>query len=124
MVIFYALAVFGVAIASIFTNGLVFALLFVGTSMLPCLAVATAKWSILKGDSQQKIVIPVISVFLLALAYWLSNGVWIQLFGYHLNGMTIGLMGALVGLLGVPLSWADPPKSPITPLSPDSTGRH
>ena len=107
VIISYTLAVFGVAIAFIFANFLVFALAFVGTSMLPCLAVAGAKWSILKGDGQQKIVGQVFSALLLALAYWLSNGVSIQLFGYHLSGVTIGLIGALVGLVGVPLSWAE-----------------
>jgi hypothetical protein len=118
VIILYTLAVFGVGIAFIFTNGIVFALCFLGTTMVPCIAVAGMKWGFLRGDKQQKVGVPLVAIALLGFAYWLSTGVSIQVMGHHLSGLALGLIGAFIGLVGVPLSWggstpnASPPEEP------------
>jgi hypothetical protein len=107
LVVFYTLAVFWMAITFIFTKDIVSALRFFGTAMIPLVAIAGLKWGVLKGDREQKIGVPLVAILLLAFAYWLSTGVSIQLFGYNLSGLELGLAGGFVGLVGVPLSWAD-----------------
>jgi hypothetical protein len=105
MIMLYTLAVFGIGTAIIFTGGFVFALCFVGTAMIPCIAVAGMKWGLLRGDRQQRIGVPLVAIMLLIFVYWLSTGVSIQVMGYHLSGLTLALIGGFVGLVGIPLSW-------------------
>jgi hypothetical protein len=107
VIVLYTLAIFGVAIAFIFINGVVFALYFLGTAMVPCIAVAGMKWGLLRGDKQQRVGVPLVAIALLVFAYWLSTGVSIQIMGHQVSGLALGLIGALIGLVGVPLSWGD-----------------
>jgi hypothetical protein len=111
VVVAYTLIVVGITIAFIFQNGLVFALCFLGTAMIPCIAVAGMKWGILMGDRQQKIGVPLVALALLGFAYWLSSAVSIQIGGTQLSGLVVGLIGAFIGLFGVPLSWGGTPVS-------------
>ncbi len=66
------------------------------------------------GDSQQKIGVPLLAVCLLLFAYWISGDVFITIVSTEISGFTLGLIGAFVGLVGVPLSWAGstPSKAP------------
>jgi hypothetical protein len=105
MVVLYTLAIFGMGVALIFTSGIVFVLYFVGTAMIPCVAVTGLKWGILRGDRQQRIGVPLVAVLLLAFGYWLSSDLSIFIFGHHLSGFALFLIGAFIGLVGVPLSW-------------------
>jgi Na+/phosphate symporter len=105
---FYILIIFGAAIGFAFSNGILFALSFLGTALLPCFAVGTIKWGIMLGDKQQKIGVPLAGLVLLALAYWLSGRVSLQLVGYHVSGLGLLLFSSLVGL-AVPLAWGGPP---------------
>ena len=107
MVVLYTLAIFGVGTAFIFTNGVVFALCFLGTAMVPCIAVAGMRWGLSRGDKQQRVGVPLVAIALLAFAYWLSTGVSIQIVGHHLSGLALGLIGAFIGFVGVPLSWGE-----------------
>jgi hypothetical protein len=108
MIFLYTAIIFPAGIVFIFTEGILFAIRFVGTAMLPCIAMAGLKWGVLMGDRQQKIGVPLVAVLLLAFSYWLSNGVSIQIFGHHLSGFVLALIGAFIGLTGIPLSWAGP----------------
>ena len=105
MVRLYTLAIFCITTAFLFVNGIAFALSFFGAALLPCVAVAGAKWGILRGDRQQKIGVPVIGVMLLAFAYWLSTGISVRLFGLNLSGLSFVVIGSLIGLVGVPIAW-------------------
>jgi len=120
MVMFYTLAIFGMAIAFMFTKDIVSAFSFFGTAMIPLVAVAGLKWGVLRGDSEQKIGVPLVAILLLAFAYWLSTGVSIQIFGYNLNGLVLGIAGSFVGLVGIPLSWAASSTSASSPAVSDS----
>lgn len=113
MVGYYATVVTILAIAFVFTNGIVFALCFFGTAVIPCIAVAGMRWGIVRGDNQQRIGVPVVAVLLLLFAYWLSTGVSLQLFGYRISGLAFGLISAFVGTW-VPLAWGPTP-SPNPP---------
>jgi len=73
--------------------------------MIPCIATVGMKWGILLGDRQQKVAVPLVTLLLLAFAYWLSRSVSLQVFGYRLSGLVVVMIGAFVGLVGVPLSW-------------------
>lgn len=105
MIGYYFLAIFFSAIGFAFSNGIVFALSFLGAAYLPCVAIAGAKWGILMGDSQQKIIVPIIGFVLLALAYWLSTNINIHLLGFTLSGFGLAIISGLIGLVGVPTSW-------------------
>ena len=135
MIVPYQLVIFGLGIGFIFTNGIVFALYFVGTTTIPCIAVAGIKWGIFRGDRQERIGVPLVGILLLAFAYWLSTRVSILILGHHLSGLALALIGAFIGLIGVPLSWggsasmntpnrssdpSPPPEAPSATPSPDS----
>ncbi len=103
----YFLAILGIAVVFVFKNGVAFALSFLGTAIIPCVAIAGMKWGLMKGDRQQRIGVPIVALLLLAFAYWLSTGVSVQVFGHNLSGLTLGIIGSVIGLIGIPLSWAD-----------------
>jgi len=105
MVALFTLAVFGIGISFIFTTGLLFGICFIGAAMVPCIAIAGMKWGILRGDRQQRIGVPLVATLLLAFAYWLSTGVSVHIMGHHLSGLALALIGAFIGLVGVPVSW-------------------
>lgn len=104
----WALITFATAIIFLFQNGVVFALTFLGVCWIPMCAIGTAKWGLLKGDNQQKVVIPAIAVALLLFAYWLSTGVEVHVLGLTASGLIIGLISAVVGIT-VPLAMAEAP---------------
>ena len=54
MIGLYTLAIFGVGIAFIFINGVVFALCFLGTAMVPCIAVAGSEMGLIEGRQTTK----------------------------------------------------------------------
>jgi hypothetical protein len=103
MAVFWSLIVFPVAVVFAFQHGLLFALGFLGTSWIPCIAVAGAKWGVIRGDRQQRIGVPVVAALLLAFAYWLSTGVEVLVFGHIISGLTLFLISAVLGLT-VPLA--------------------
>jgi len=94
-----------IAIVLAFKNGPTFALCFFGTTAIPCVAVAGAKWGLVAGDAQQKIGVPVIALILLAFAFWLSTYVSVTAFGIEISGLVLMAIGGVIGLAGVPLAW-------------------
>ena len=114
MVAYFFVAIFTLSVIIIFTKGFLFALCFLGTCSLPCVAVAGGKWGILRGDMAQKIGVPVIAVGILAFAYWLSKSVGVEVFGLYLSGFALWLISATFGLIGVPLEWAQNPNQDTT----------
>jgi hypothetical protein len=94
-----------VAAVFVFKIGLVFALCFLGTAWLPCIAVAGARWGLLAGDRGQKIGVPIVALMLLAFAYWLSTYVSVTAFAVHISGLTLLIISCVIGLIGVPLAW-------------------
>lgn len=107
MVVYYTLAVFGVAFAFVFSNGILFALSFLAVALLPCWAVGAAKCGIMAGDKQQRIGVPLVALLPLAFAYWLSGGVELHAFGYPVSGLALLIVSCLLGLT-VPLRWGGP----------------
>lgn len=103
----YFLIVLCIAVVFIFKNGVIFALSFLAVTMIPCIAIAAAKWGVMRGDAQQKLFVPVVALLLLAFAYWLSPGVSVNVASVHLSGFVLMLIGGFVGLVGVPLRWAE-----------------
>jgi len=98
LVVYYTLAVLGGTIAFLFSNGILFALTFLAVGLLPCFAVGAAKWGIFAGDKQQSIGVPIVALIPLGFAYWLSRGIALQVFGYHLSGLALLLLSAIIGL--------------------------
>ena len=105
LAVFYSLIVFAAAIGFVFSNGILFALNFLGAAYLPLIAAAGIKWGLVAGDSQQKVGVPIVGLILLGLGYWLSRDVSLQLFGYHVSGLTLVIIGALVGFIAIPTAW-------------------
>jgi hypothetical protein len=67
MIGLYVLAMMGIAMVLLVNDGIALAVSFYGAALLPCIAVAGAKWGSLKGDGQQKISVPLIGVVLLGI---------------------------------------------------------
>jgi hypothetical protein len=107
MAVVYVLAIFGMAVALAFKVSVAMAFYFFAASMISCVAAAGFKWGLLRGDKQQRIGVPIVAILLLGFAYWLSLGVSVAIFGLHLSGLLCCLIGAAVGLLGVPLATAE-----------------
>jgi len=107
MAVVYVLAIFGVAVALAFKVSVAIAFYFFVASMISCVAAAGFKWGLLRGDKQQRIGVPIVAILLLGFAYWLSSGVSLEIFGHHVSGLVCCLIGAAVGLLGVPLAAAE-----------------
>jgi len=105
MVRYWFLAAAAAAIVLIFKNGMAFALCFLGVAAIPCVAIAGAKWGLASGDTQQKFGVPLVAALLLGFSYWLSTSVSLRLFGFDINGLTIGIISAAIGLIRVPASW-------------------
>ena len=101
MVAFWFLAVTAVTLVFIFRGSFTFALCFLGTAILPTVAVGAFTWVHLFGDNQQKFGVPIIAVILLGFSYWLSTNVSLEFYGYHIDGFTVLAIGAAIGLLGV-----------------------
>jgi hypothetical protein len=72
-----------------------------GTSLLALVAAGGLKFGILWGDRAQKIGVPLVACVLLVLAFWLSSGFSVELFGYQLSGLMWAAAGAVIGLLCV-----------------------
>jgi hypothetical protein len=102
---YWFLVVTVVAIVFIFKNGVAFALCFFGTTAIPCVAIAGAKWGLVSGDSQQKFGVPLVAVLLLGFSYWLSTSVSLHLLGLDVSGLTLVIISGVIGLIGVPTSW-------------------
>jgi hypothetical protein len=94
-----------IAAVLVFKVGFIFALCFLGTAWLPCIAVAGARWGFLAGDKQQRIGVPLIAFAILTFAYWLSTYVSVTAFSVHLGGLTLLVISSIIGLIGVPLAW-------------------
>jgi len=103
----YFLAILSLTAIFVFKNGILFALGFLGTTMIPCIATVAAKWGIIRGDARQKLFVPAFALLLLWVAYWLSKSVSLDAGGIHLSGIALLAIGAIVGLVGVPLRWAE-----------------
>ena len=76
-----------------------FALCLFGTSMLSLTAAGGLKFGLLWGDKSQRIGVPIVALLIFAIAYWLSAGFSVQLFGHYISGLTWGIIGAAIGLL-------------------------
>lgn len=103
----YLLAILSLTAILVFKNGILFALGFLGTTMIPCIATMAAKWGIIRGDARQKLFVPAFALLLLWVAYWLSRSVSLDAGGIHLPGIALLAIGGIVGLVGVPLRWAE-----------------
>ena len=101
MVAIWFLTVTAVTLIVIFRDGFAIALCFLGTTILPTVAVGAFTWAQMFGDNQQRFGSPVIGVILLGFAYWLSTNVSLELYGYHVNGFALFAISAAIGLFGV-----------------------
>jgi hypothetical protein len=101
MVAFWFVAVTALSLVFIVRDGITFALCFLGTVILPTVAVGAFTWVQMFGDNQQKFGIPIIAVILLGFAYWLSTNVSLGLYGYNVDGFILLAISATIGLLGV-----------------------
>ena len=101
---YYTIAVFSVAIAFMFSNGIGFALSFLGAAWIPCCAIGAIKLGIIAGDKQQKVGVPLVGLIPLAFGYWLSGKVDLHVFGHHLSGFGLFIVSCVIGLT-VPLAW-------------------
>jgi hypothetical protein len=75
------------------------ALCLFGTSFISLVAAGGFKFGLLWGDNQQRIGVPLVALVLFALAYWLSAGFGVQIFGYHFSGLEWGALGAAIGIV-------------------------
>ncbi len=87
------------ALGLLFRGEVKFALCLFGTSMLSLTAAGGLKFGLLWGDKSQRIGVPIVALLIFAIAYWLSAGFSVQLFGHYISGLTWGIIGAAIGLL-------------------------
>ena len=106
MAILWILAIFPIEIVFIFYNGIAFGLEFLGACLLPFISTGAIKWSIMRGDAQQQLVIPIIGALIIVFAMWLSTEVEIHIFGYTIRGFALVITAGLVGVT-MPLAWAE-----------------
>ena len=97
-----------IALIFAFTNGITYALAFLGTCLIPEIAVAGIRWGLIHGDKQQRIGTPLVGLVLLAFGFWLSTGVSLHIFGFTVSGIALASIGAVLGFC-VPLSWGGVP---------------
>jgi hypothetical protein len=97
----YLIASIILTVTSIIHVGIISALCLFGTSMISFTAAGGLKFGILWGDKAQKIGVPLLAVLFLAFAYWLFSGFSVQLLGYHLSGLTWGIIGVVIGIIFV-----------------------
>lgn len=101
LIYIYVIASIVLTIDMVFRGDIWNALYLGGTSFLSLVGAGGLKFGIFWGDKEQKIGVPLIAFALLLLAYWLSSGFSVEIFGYQLSGLMWGAAGAVIGLLRV-----------------------
>jgi hypothetical protein len=97
----YVIASVVLTVGMVFRGDIWNALCLGGTSLLSLVAAGGLKFGILWGDKAQKIGVLLVAFALLVLAYWLSSGFSVEVFGYQVSGLMWGAAGASIGLLCV-----------------------
>src|SRR5690348_12330631 len=100
LVVYFLLSLI-ISVSAAFRAGLGPAVCAILTSILALIAGGGLRASVFWGDRTQKIGGPVIAALLAALAYWLSSGFSVGLFGYLLTGTEWGIIGFFLCFLFV-----------------------
>jgi hypothetical protein len=106
IIVGYFFLTIGVAISAFFHAGTAGLYVFIA-SFLFLVAGGGIKSMVLYGDRNQKIAGPIVGLLVGALAYWLSTGFSVQLFGIYMSAAVWGAIGFLIAIVFAPRRLAE-----------------
>lgn len=121
MAILWTAVVISASLALAFTRGFTASLELLGACLLPVFAVGGTKWSLIRGDTAQRIGGPAIGMLIFVLGYWIAGTFSIRIFGAAYGGHMLAVAGAIIGLT-VPLAMGGPPSQPKDRIAKQATG--